>query len=253
MLAAPRAAADLPSANAVSPASSRPGEEATHPHPSDERSRLEARLDFLTSRIETQRRHAEWWWTGFLNVYAAGLAVQTTRAASRGRGFFLYPGRNAAERADLIYSAVKAAGGVVRFAVQPYGGIEGTSSFVHLPEGTAREMQTKVAQAEHVLAQNADATTPFGPWYAHLLNVLINGAGVLITGLGYDDWQTGTVSAGVGIMMGELSFVTQPWEADDDLEAYEARFDGERRPSEPNEATIRFAPHGAGLGLTGSF
>lgn len=225
------------------------------PVPPPEAEALDAKLSFLTSRIRTQRIHAEWWWTSFIGFYSAGLAVQTLRASSRGEGFFLFPGDNAAERADLIYSAVKAAGGVIRFAVQPFGGIEGTHAYSHLPESSVKQKRAKVARAEAVLANNADATTPFGPWFAHIINAAVNGAGILITGIGYDDWQTGAISAGIGFAVGELTFITQPWEADGDLEEYETRFSADvpLPDEEPEAVTLHLAPMGAGLGLVGTF
>lgn len=214
----------------------------------EERADLAVRLDFLETRIAAQRRHAEWWWRGFTAIYAGGVVVQSVRAAAV---------QTPSVRADLIISAVKATGGLLRFGLQPYGGVVGTHSFAHLPEAGVRQLAFKVERAEAVLADNAEATTPFGQWYAHVLNVVVNGAGALVVGLGFDDWQTGLVSAGIGVGMGELSFLTGPWEADADVDEYEARFGRELGPAsrvdEEPGVSLQIAPYGTGLQIRGRF
>ncbi len=171
----------------------------------------DGRLAFVEERVEVQRTHAEIWWGSWLMFYTSGAIVQSVRAANAD---------TAVDRADLWVSAVKAGGGVVRLLVQPYGGIEG------LDEAPA-EPGARLAHAEAVLAHNADRTTPFGPWYAHLLNLGVNGAGAVIVGAGYDGWRDGLISAGIGFAVGEAMILTGPWEADDDLEAYRDLFQPE--------------------------
>jgi hypothetical protein len=194
----------------------------------------EARLAFLEDRIATQHLHAQIWWESFITFYGVGLIVQSASAVEATRP---------AERADLVVSAVKAAGGVVRYAVDPMKGIQ---SF----EAIAGESPAaRLARGERILRENADATTPFGPWYAHLINVGINGVGAVIVGAGFDDWERGLVSAGIGIAVGEVSLFTQPWEAVGDLEEYEARFGGRKNVARQPRTELRLIPAGAGAAL----
>lgn len=209
-----------------------PGPRAAAPRDVDQR------LAFLEDRIATQHLHAQIWWESWITFYGVGLIVQSARAIEA---------TEPAERADLIISAVKAAGGVVRYAVDPMKGIQ---SF----EPIAGETQAaRLARGERILRENADATTPFGPWYAHLINFGINGTGAVIVGAGFDDWRQGLISAGIGFAVGEVSLFTQPWEAGDDLEEYEAQLGERQRARGAPQPQLRFVPMGAGGGLHLSF
>ncbi len=199
--------------------------------------RAAERLAFLEERIETQHLHAQIWWESWITFYGVGLVVQSARAIEA---------TETAERADLIISAVKAAGGVVRYAVDPMKGIE---SFEPIPGET---QAARLARGERILRENADNTTPFGPWYAHLINFAINGTGAVIVGAGFDDWSQGLISAGVGFAVGEVSLFTQPWEAGDDLEEYEARF-GKGSAARRPKTQLRLVPMGGGAGLRLSY
>lgn len=198
---------------------------------------IDQRLAFLEERIATQHFHAQIWWESWITFYGVGVIVQSARAIES---------TDRAERADLVISAVKAAGGVVRYAVDPMKGIQ---SF----EPIAGESQAaRLARGERILRENADETTPFGPWYAHLINFGINATGAVIVGAGFDDWEQGLVSAGIGFAVGEVSLLTQPWEAGNDLEEYEARF-GEGKAARRPQTRLRFVPMGAGAGMHLSF
>ena len=47
-------------------------------------------------------------------------------------------------------------------------------------------------------------------WLGHTLNVLVNGGGMLIVGIGYDRWLTGALGAAAGIAIGEVQIFTRP-------------------------------------------
>ena len=175
------------------------------------------RLHFLESRIEAQRAHAALWWKGWLSFYTAGMLVQGVRAATA---------TEAADRADLWISFAKATGGVIRLAVDPYQGIQGVDPGPR--QSRYLDATLRLKRAEQILASNAERTTAFGPWYAHVINFGVNGLGGVIVGAGFDAWQQGMISAAIGFGFGELMLLTAPWEADGDLEDYERRF--ERRP-----------------------
>lgn len=200
---------------------------------------IDQRLAFLEDRISTQHLHAKLWWGGWLSFYGIGTVVQTTRAIMED---------DRSVQADLIVSVVKSTGGMIRYLVDPMKGIQGLDDFA------GETKQARLARAERILEENAENTTPFGPWYAHLVNVLINGAGAVVVGVGFDDWRTGLISAGIGVAVGEVQLFTQPWEADDDLEEYQTRF-GERKQVARRPPDVRWsiAPSTGGAALKAAF
>lgn len=226
------------------PAAARADDEPPHPvapvaaHPGPLTATVEERLAFLDARIETQRLHAQLWWESFATFYGVGVIVQTARAIEADER---------ALQADLVVSVVKSAGGLVRYVVDPMKGIEGFPSTLGESKGA------RLARGERVLRANAKATTPFGPWYAHLINLGINGTGAVIVGAGFDDWTQGLISAGIGFAVGEASLLTQPWEADADLEEYETRLLGRERVTRAPAVRWSLVPAGAGAGVRASF
>jgi hypothetical protein len=203
------------------------------------------RLEVAERLLERQRDYASLWWRGWLSFYSVGLVVQGTRATFED---------DPAVRADLVISAVKATGGIIRYVAQPYLGIEGTEAIGPLPAGTLAERRVRLARAEEILRENARVTDARRVWWAHLVNIAVNAAGGLIVAFAFDDPQTGFVSAGIGAAVGEVSLLTQPWQADDDWEDYRSHFSGERDPEEtarfparPPRVTISPGPFGGQL------
>lgn len=200
---------------------------------------LDDRLTFLEDRIATQHAHAEIWWSGFYGLYSAGVIAQTARA---------FDADTRADRADLIISVVKSVGGVARFLATPNGNIEPFP----VPDRalTLDEKRTLVAQGEHVLRDNAAATEMHLVWYAHVLNTAINAAGAFIVAFGFDDPVLGTTSGLIGTAVGELSFFTAPWEADNDLVEYQQRFQGAPvSAASPPPFRLQLTPQAMGAGI----
>lgn len=174
---------------------------------------IEARLAFLEARIATQRKHAELWWKGWLAFYSVGAVVQGVRAA-----WAVTP----PERADLWISFIKATGGTIRYLVDPYVRIRGLDP---VPNGAWGESRAaRLERAENIARRNAEETNAFGPWFAHLINLGVNGTGAVIVGAGFDDWSRGLISAAIGFGVGEVALFTAPWEADCDWAEYQTKF-----------------------------
>jgi hypothetical protein len=199
---------------------------------------IDKRLAFLEERIATQHLHAKIWWGGWLSFYSVGTAVQTARAIMED---------DRAQQADFIVSVVKSTGGVIRYLVDPMKGIQGLEDF----PGESKE--ARLARAERILEENAENTTPFGPWYAHIINAAINGAGAVVVGVGFDDWKTGLISAGVGTAVGEISLFTQPWEADSDLEEYKTKFGERKATARRPPVNLSVVPSAGGGSLKATF
>ena len=67
-----------------------------------------------------------------------------------------------------------------------------------------------LAEAEHVLIQNAREQGVGKSWLGQVGSVLVNVALLLISGLGYGRWKSGAISGGIGLFIGELNLQTQP-------------------------------------------
>jgi hypothetical protein len=202
---------------------------------------LRARARFLEQRLTTQRAHADAWWWGWSLFYGLGAVAQGVRAADAD---------NDADKADRIVGSFQSSAALIRLLAQPHAGIEGPPP---PPRASTREeLEAYVAEGERALAVNADATNAFGPWYAHLINLAVNGAAALFIGLRYDAWDTAGISLGVGVAIGEANILTAPWEADSDAAEYQQRFGA--RPGMPAAAigprwAISPAPGGLGFGV----
>lgn len=174
----------------------------------DEANSTAARIEFLEARIKAQRTHAELWWEGWVSFYTIGAGVQLVRAAGA---------PTQAERVDQWIGFVKAIGALMRFSLDPYGGIR---KLEPVPGGRPESLDARIARAERILEHNASRTQAFGAWYAHVANFAINGTGTIIVGAGFDDWKQGILSGALGFGIGEVVLLTAPWEADDDLSDY---------------------------------
>jgi hypothetical protein len=207
---------------------------------------VDERLAFLEERIAVQRRHAEIWWTGWTAFYSIGAVVQGSRGMMADTD---------AEKAEFFVSCVQATGGAMRLLLDPYKGIQPFEP-VDGPL-TYRQRLARLRRGERILVENAENTQPFGPWYAHLLNVAINGTGAVIVGAGFDAWDKGLMAAGIGIAVGEVNILTAPWEADDDLEQYRQEFGGEgshpRKRKREQATKWSIEPMGAGATLNATF
>ncbi|MBL8744090.1 MAG: hypothetical protein JNK04_23445 [Myxococcales bacterium] len=202
---------------------------------------LEARKAFLEDRLTTQRAHADAWWWGWSIFYGIGVVVQGVRATDTD---------NDADKADRIIGAVQSSGALIRMLAQPHAGIAGPPA--HQRASTRADLEAYVASGERALDQNAEATNAFGPWYAHLINLAVNGAAGLFIGLRYDAWDKAALSTGIGIAIGEVNILTAPWEADADRAEYRARFGG-RGIVGKRGPEWSLAPSLGGLTLAGRF
>jgi len=182
-------------------------------------SELDARIAFIEDRLEAQRKHAYYWQWGWTGFYGAGLVVQSVRAGLS---------EDNEHQADYVVSAIKAAGGTARMLLAPHPGRNGADEIRAMGGSTREAKARKLAKAEEVLLATAKASDRRFSTKAHAANVLINLAGGAIV------WGLGAPSAAleatlVGITVGTANILTSPWDGDDDLAAYKARFTGTAR------------------------
>jgi hypothetical protein len=207
--AAPAALADEP---AIKPTIEREERKAARDRiPEDE---LDERLELLEDRIATQRLHAEIWWWGWTAFYGGGAIAEGSRSIIE---------TDNGQRAVHFANFLKATTFTLRLFLEPVKGIQ------ELEPAPARQLSysermARLRRGERILAENALHTQPFGPWFAHLINAGVQGLGVVIVGAGFDEWEDAAIYGTIGFAIGEAAILTQPWEADGDLEEYWGRY-----------------------------
>jgi hypothetical protein len=193
------------------------------------------RIDFISARLDERRQHARRWWIGFTSFYGIGTVVTATQAALED---------DAGHRAVDIVSSVKAAFGTTRlyFFDRPAALDGGEPVRDALPACDAA-----LARGEELLRRAADETRSRSSWKRHASVVGINALGAVIAGEGWGEREDAWISAGIGIVVGEIMTWTHPWNGVRDLEEYEERFGG--APA----TTWQLVPTLNGLMVTASF
>ena len=149
-----------------------------------------------------------WSWT-WGSVYTAGtiaLGVALSLAHDHGT------------RIDLTVGAISAGFGAVSLYVLP---LKLTVPLrVSRAHWDASDRCAALARAERTLISvEKDQALATGV-FAHLGNVAVNAAIVLILGLGYGQWTSAGVSGGIGVAIGEANVLTQPHHLRDVLARY---------------------------------
>lgn len=204
------------------------------------------RLRFIDVRLRSEAHRARIWsWTWGLSYGAltAGQAVPAFLVDDRGT------------RIDLAVGAVSSAFGVALLVVMPLEVMADSDllaeRLAHLAPGA--DPTALLADAERMLASAADDEAFGVSLWLHAGNVAFNVLVGLVLGLGFGRWESGAISTGIGIAVGEAMILTQPDRLRDDLARYRA---GQLDPAPPaiswRLAPLAF-PSGGGLALGGSF
>lgn len=171
------------------------------------------RLRFLQSSLdqEVQRNKTWLWWWG---VIQGGLTVGQLVAV---------PFSNHDDQLDWYVGAGSSALGLATFWIIPYRihsinqQMQALRSDLNIsPDGT-----TSVAQAEKLMDKAIAIEKESHGIFAHLTNVILDvGAGAIIY-FGFDHKLSGAITAGSGVVLGEILILTQPNHLKYDLEAYQ--------------------------------
>jgi hypothetical protein len=161
------------------------------------------RLAFVSERLHADARDArvwQWGWgLGFsaLAVGQAGLALTRT---DRG------------ERAELYVGAGKSALGLIPVLLVPVPAMRDAAVIDdRLAAASPGDGRCEVLpEAELLLRRSANDEAFARSWLAHAATVAVNGGGLLVVGLGYKRWGTGTLGAVVGTLVGEIEIFTRP-------------------------------------------
>jgi len=163
----------------------------------------EERLGFVSERLRADARDArvwQWGWGLGFSALAVGQAGLALTRSDRG------------ERAELYVGAGKSVLGLVPVLLVPVpamrdaGVIDGQLAAAAGGDGRC----ALLPEAELSLGRSADDEAFARSWLAHTATVAVNGGGLLLVGIGYHRWVTGSVGAVVGTVIGEIEIFTRP-------------------------------------------
>jgi hypothetical protein len=196
------------------------------------------RADFLLAETRRGEEAARTWTAIFALSYLA-IAIGQTAALTATQD----PGT----RIELGVGAVSSLIGVASFFVLPRAVLADLERMEALAP-RARTGDCEALEAAEQLFLRDAASEAFGTsWLTHVGSVLFNLGVGLFLGLVYDRWVAGAISAGVGILTGELQILTQPTPMVAALARYRA---GELGESAPPPLTIAPAWDGTFAGVT---
>ena len=203
------------------------------------------RYDFIKQRLDEGQLNSQIWQYGFTSGWGVGVVIGVTQASLASDKVTMTSG---------IVTSVKAAGGVARLLLSPNPGRHGSEDLQMLPAASSADRLRRLASAEALLSEVEDRAIDRTNWKRHAGNVAVNLVGAsVILGVGggsNDSVESALVSAGVGIVAGEIMAFTMPSRGIKDVKDYRRNFSG--RPSEP-EMSWRISPAGMGLALNVTF
>jgi hypothetical protein len=168
---------------------------------------VDARLSFVRERLAADDHDSRRWMWAWGIAYS-GLALgQAGLALTRD---------DEGEQVELYVGAAKSLLGLVPVlglqnpALGNASRLEARVAAVSTGGASAAERCAVVTEAEQMLDASADDEAFNRGFLAHTGNVLVNGGGLLIIGIGYDRWLTGAIGTAVGIAVGELQIFTRP-------------------------------------------
>lgn len=171
-----------------------------------------AQLAWIDARLaRTAHRARVWSWS-----WGLGLGALTVGSLA------VVPFVADEERPDWYVSAFTSAVGIVPLAIAPLAVMrDGDALHAQVVAMSAEgDRCALLADAERLLARDAEGEAEGRAWWNHALNLAVNGGAGLFLGLVYDRWQSGLVTAVVGSAIGEAMIFTQPVDSLDDARAY---------------------------------
>lgn len=202
---------------------------------------VQARLDFLESRLDEGRTHAEWWWKSWLGIFIFGALVQSVNAGWE---------ENKSERANDYMSVAKSLLGVADLSFRPMPGRHGADRMREIPTDTTEGCARRLHLAESVMKGAAERADSRRKWSTHVSSFALNFVAGLAVAEGWKDPTTGWSAFAVSQTMSEIHVWTAPGQPSDDWAAYRERFDGARakKPS-----AWRLAGGNRGIGVVWNY
>ena len=193
-----------------------------------------ARLTFIRERLKHEAPRARL----YTGLWGAGYSLLALGQLA------LVPAMAPPERVDYYVGAIASAVTVGLVVGMPLAVMEDADAFDgRIASITAASGScAALAEAEKLLARDAEGEAFGVSWIMHGANVVLNAVLGLVLGLGYGHWEAGVLDAVVGAALGEATIFTQPTQLVTDLERYRA---GDLSP--PAATALRL---GAGASFT---
>jgi hypothetical protein len=170
---------------------------------------LDERLDYLARAFDREIRDVDAWSWTWGSVYTAGTIAL---------GVALSSTHDHETRIDLTVGVISTAFGAVSLYGLPLKlTLPLRSSRAHWD---AAGRCATLARAERTLVSVEKDQALATGIFAHLGNVAVNAAIVLILGVGYGQWSSAALSGGIGVAVGEANVLTQPHHLRDVLAHY---------------------------------
>lgn len=160
----------------------------------------ERRLEFIRAALNQQASAARTWTTTWTIINTAMLAGQLV----------IIPFIDPAERVDYYVGAGYAAVGGLMFGapLRVITDVRRLEAATHALGST--DPCGLLQRAELLLDQSTEDEALSSSLIAHAFNVVLNASAILVLGFGFQRWESGLISAGVGIVVGEVAVFTQP-------------------------------------------
>jgi hypothetical protein len=167
----------------------------------------EARLTRARAVLERDARNWSTW------AWAWGIGYSAASLGSAGLALYLDDEKKSA---SMWVGAGKSALGLVPIFLKP-SPAPGLAAELRNAEFLSPSLRDPnpdrcalAAQAEQAVVASAKDQAFARSWVAHAGPILVNGGGLLIVGLAYDDWLMGSLAAAVGLAVGEANIWTRP-------------------------------------------
>jgi len=172
----------------------------------------EARLGYVRAKLVRARKHATGWMVLFGSFNASVVIGQLASL----------PTTKPEERPDHYVCATAAAIGLLSIVAVPPAPILAERRLARLEARWGGDRCGLLAEAERLLFGAARRQRFATSWLMHVGSFVFNTGVGLVLGLGFDRWQTGAISSSVGVLIGEIMFLSQPNYLVEDAERYKS-------------------------------
>jgi hypothetical protein len=170
----------------------------------------EARLGYVRAKLVRARKHA----TGWMVVFGTfNLSVIVGQLAA-------IPKATEDELPDRYVGATAASIGLLSVVAVPPAPLLAERKLARLEAGWRGDRCGLLAEAERLFFGAARRQRFGTSWLMHVGSFLFNAGVGLVLGFGFDRWDTGKISASVGVLVGEIMFLSQPNYLVEDAERY---------------------------------
>jgi hypothetical protein len=162
---------------------------------------VSARLVDIQTSLENRRKHADYWYYGWISFYAATVV---------GQGVIGYTSDSEKIRAGQYVGAGTSTLAVIGMLISPIPTGSVADDVNALPRGTPEEREASLAEAERIFATTQQAEVNARRWTEHALGFLVSGSAAAFMYFRYDDWENALMKIGSGLLFGQTRPLTGP-------------------------------------------